>query len=313
MHKTDVVAIGELLVDFTPCGIGEMGNPAFEMNPGGAPANCLAALNKLGAKTEFIGKVGTDSFGNFLETMLAKEGIGTSGLSRTSKTNTTLAFVHLAGNGERSFTFLRDPGADTQLMKEDIDYSLIDKSRILHFGSLSLTNNPSRETVLNAILYAKSKGILVSYDPNYRPLLWKDENTALYWMHEGLKYADIVKMSEEELILITESNDILEGAKVLRKVGAGEIFITLGSRGAFYYMDDQDYGYVPAYKCHAIDTTGCGDAFMGAILYQILYHKDVSARDMVRYGNVVGALCALKKGGMPAMPLKGEVDSILCN
>lgn len=313
MHNTDVVAIGELLIDFTPYGVGEMGNPAFEMNPGGAPANCLAALNKLGAKTEFIGKVGNDSFGDFLKTELLKEGIGVSGLSRTSVTNTTLAFVHLTQSGERSFTFLRDPGADTQLMREDIDYSLIDNSRILHFGSLSLTSDPSRETVLNTVLYAKSKGISISYDPNYRPLLWKDEKTALYWMNEGLKYADIVKMSEEELTLITGADDIIEGAKVLKKIGVKEIFITLGSNGAFFYINDQSYGYVPAYQVHAIDTTGCGDAFMGAILYQILYNNDVSAREMVRYGNAVGAICALKKGGMPAMPSKEEVDSILCN
>ena len=311
MTDIDVVALGELLIDFTPEGKGETGNPLFEMNPGGAPVNCLAALAKLGAKTAFIGAVGTDHFGNFLQDTLVKEGIGTEGLLRTGKAYTTLAFVHLNGDGERNFSFLRNPGADTQLEKYAVDVSLIDRARIFHFGSLSLTDDPAREATLYAVRYAKERGKTISYDPNYRPLLWPDEKTALYWMKIGLKYTDIVKMSEEEMILLTGCQNLKAGANAICQMGPKLVLVTRGGNGAFYYANESDNGCVPGYSVRVVDTTGCGDAFTGAMLYQLLHAKNKPLTQMVQYANAVGALCATKKGGLPAMPGKASVETLI--
>lgn len=311
MTDIDVVALGELLIDFTPGGKGETGNPLFEMNPGGAPVNCLAVLAKLGARTAFIGTVGTDHFGDFLRDTLVREDIGTEGLLRTGKAHTTLAFVHLNDDGERNFSFLRKPGADTQLEKDAVDISLINRARILHFGSLSLTDDPARETTLFAVRYAKERGKTISYDPNYRPLLWPDEDAALYWMKKGLEYADIVKMSEEEMILLTGFHDLKAGAEAIREMGPKLVLITLGGSGAYYYAGESNNGYVPGYSVSAVDTTGCGDAFTGAMLYQLLYTENKPLSRMVQYANAVGALCATKKGGLPAMPGKPSVEAMI--
>ncbi|MDD5017402.1 MAG: carbohydrate kinase [Eubacteriales bacterium] len=293
----DVVAIGELLIDFTPNGKGEMGNPAYEMNPGGAPANCLAALATLGADAAFIGKVGDDFFGKFLSQALNNREINTEGLSISKETNTTLAFVHLEDNGERHFSFLR--GADVLLKKEDIETDLLDSTKIFHYGSVSLTNTPSRETVLDMAQYAKKIGKTVSYDPNYRELLWINESEAIKWMKKGLEYADLVKMSEEELKLITTYNTVEEGAK--------SILITLGERGTFFMSKEQS-GYVDSYKVKSVDTTGCGDAFMGAFLFMYNRRKDAPLSEKIRFANAAGALCATKKGGIPAMPSLTEIN-----
>jgi fructokinase len=311
MADIDVIAIGELLIDFTPCEKGEIAYPVFEMNPGGAPVNCLAALNKLGAKTDFIGKVGCDSFGSFLKNVLLKEGIGINGLTCIEKTHTTIAFVFLNENGEREFSFLRDPGADTQLQKSDIELSLINRSRVVHFGSLSFTDNPAREATLYALNHARQLGKIISYDPNYRPLLWRDKDTALYWIKKGLEYADIVKMSEEEMELITGICDLKTGAQAIWNFGAKKVFITQGNKGAFYYASGTENGFVPAFSVCASDTTGCGDAFMGAILYQLLYEQNKPVYQMVEYANAVGALCATKRGGLPAMPEKGNIQRMI--
>ncbi len=309
----DVVALGELLIDFSPSGTGGNGNPLFEMNPGGAPVNCLAAINRLGARTEFIGKVGEDNFGGFLNQVLVNAGIGNTGLSFTGDTHTTMAFVHLESNGERSFSFLRDPGADTQLTKKDIDLSLIDRSKMVHFGSLSFTDNPVRDTLQYVLKYAKKKGKMISYDPNYRPLLWENEKTALYWMKEGLKYADIVKMSEEEAELLTGYSDIEKAAKTVWESGCKKVFVTMGEQGAYYFAGQDNHGFVPAFSVEAVDTTGCGDAFMGAVLYQTLYQTTRKMSETVQFANAVGALCATKKGGIPAMPTEEEALKLIRN
>ncbi|MEI6101683.1 MAG: carbohydrate kinase, partial [Eubacteriales bacterium] len=285
--------------------------PAFEMNPGGGPPNCLAAVNALGAKTAFIGKVGRDRFGEFLIHALTSAGINTTGVVQTAETHTTLAFVHLDENGERSFSFLRNPGADLLLTKEDIDLSIIDAATIFHFSSLSLTNNPAREAALYAVEYAKKKNKLVSYDPNYRPLLWENEDEALYWMKTGLAYADIAKLSEEELALLTGQDDIPKGAKGLRDSGIQKVFVTMGSRGAYYYVCDDEQGFVNPFSVQAVDTTGCGDAFMGAILYQTACGIHTPLPEQVRFANATAALCATKKGGVPAMPTAQSVESLL--
>jgi fructokinase len=306
----DVTAIGELLIDFTPAGKGSMGNPCFEMNPGGAPANCLAALNKLGGKTAFIGKVGQDLFGDFLYSVLEKEGIETRGISETDETNTTLAFVSLYENGEREFAFVRKPGADVLLRNEDIVASIIESSKIIHFGSLSMTHEPARSTVISAVENAKKMGKSISYDPNYRPLLWDSEANAIQWMKKGLQYADIVKMSDEEMTLITGVKDIRQGAEALFKSGKKYVFITMGGEGAYYQCENGN-GFVPPFKVDPVDTTGCGDAFTGALLYELCYEKDKNPYEMVLFANAVGALCATKKGGIPSMPAMGEVIKLM--
>lgn len=307
----DVVAIGELLIDFTPSGTGEMGNPCFEMNPGGGPPNCLAAVNALGSKTAFIGKVGRDGFGDFLISSLSGAGIGTDGILQTDETHTTLAFVHLAPNGERSFSFLRNPGADLLIAKEEVKLSLIDQAKVLHFSGLALTSNPSRDAALFAVEYAKSKGKLISYDPNYRPLLWKNREEAVDWMKKGLALADIAKLSEEELELITGRDDIPKGARMIWDQGIQNVFITLGSKGAYYIVSERDQGYVPPFSVRAVDTTGCGDAFLGAVLYQRAKGTELPMAEQVRFANATAALCATKKGGVPAMPSLKSVEAML--
>ncbi len=300
----DVVALGEVLIDFTPNGKGTMGNPAFEMNPGGAPANCLAAVNAFGGKTAFIGKVGKDNFGDFLKKKLSGAGIDIKGVMTSNDVHTTLAFVHLDETGDRSFDFFRDPGADIMLTEDEINFELIDNCKIFHFGSLSLTHEPVRAATFAAVNYAKQKGKIISYDPNYRPLLWKDREHAKKYMGMGLELADIVKMSEEEMELLTghEVHDYENGAKAILASGKQAVFITLGKAGAFY-ATKESCGKVDTFlEVKTVDTTGCGDSFTGALLYAMNNLPKLSMEEMVRLGCATGSLCSSKMGGFPAMP-----------
>lgn len=307
----DVVAIGETLIDFSPCGKGQMGNPLFEMNPGGAPANCLATNTKLGGKTAFIGMVGTDLFGNFLEGVLKNTNIETRGLKKTDKASTTLAFVTIDENGDRDFAFVRNPGADHMITDADIDYSLIDECKILHYGSITLSAEPGRSTQMAVMKYAKEHGKILSYDPNYRELIWHDEPRAIARMSEALEYADIVKMSEVEVDLITGcGEDYEKGAKAILDSGKKMVFITMGDKGA-YYLTPTESGFQPSFKVKAIDTTGCGDAFMGAIHYFLTHKPETPLAEMVRYASAVGALCATAMGGIPALPTPEQVEAFL--
>lgn len=309
--RFDVVAMGELLIDFTPVTQSGCENPTYEMNPGGAPANCLAALNALGAKTAFIGCVGKDKFGQFLLRHLQEIGIDTSGVRETDRTHTTLAFVHLEKGGERSFTFLRDPGADTLIEENAVDYSLIDRSEIFHFGSLSFTDQPARDAVLSAVEYARRHHKRISFDPNYRPLLWTSEKEAVKWIKKGIELADIVKMSEEELELITNCSEIERAVRIFEPLNKQMVLITAGEKGAYYFVNTKEQGFVPGFHVHAVDTTGCGDAFTGAILYQMIHAEHEKPSEMVRFANAVGALCATKKGGIPAMPKWPEIRQMI--
>jgi fructokinase len=309
----DVVTLGELLIDFSPSGKGEMGNPAFEMNPGGAPGNCLAAVARLGGATAFIGMVGNDLFGNFILSVLKDTGIETKGIHQTAKAPTTLAFVSIDDKGERDFSFVRKPGADIMLDKRDISFDLIDNARIFHFGSLSLTDQPARNSTYTAANHARKKGKLISYDPNYREPLWKNRESALRYMKEGLEYADIVKMSEVELELLTGFTevDVYLGMNAILNKGKKAVYVTAGAKGA-YFATHADHGFVEGFRVKAVDTTGCGDAFTGAILYQICCcSPGIGQKDMVRYANAAGALCATKYGGIPAMPDRAEVEALL--
>lgn len=224
----DITALGELLIDFTPAGVSPAGNKLFEMNPGGAPANMLAAASRLGASTAFLGMVGKDQFGQFLEKTLKDNRIDTQGLKFTQSINTTLAFVHLDEQGDRSFSFYRIPGADMMLSEEDLEVEVLKLSGIFHFGSISMTGEPSRSATLKALEISKNSGAIISYDPNLRPLLWKSLAEAKERILNGLNFADILKISGEELEFITGEKDIVRRTKELNKYGVKLIIVTLG-------------------------------------------------------------------------------------
>lgn len=316
----DVTALGELLIDFTPAGVSEQGNICFERNPGGAPANVLACISKLGGKTAFIGKVGDDIFGHYLADVLKKYNIETRGLKLDTKEKTTLAFVHLDHTGDRSFSFYRDPGADTMLKPVDIDLNLIKSSRVFHFGSLSLTNEPSKSATLKAVEYAKDNGCIISYDPNLRPALWKSLQQATEEITSVLKHADILKISEEEMEFITGETDLEEGShKIYSKYGIEVILVTRGSKGCFFRFKEFT-GSKPTFtELKTIDTTGAGDAFLGGFLYSLQSKGISELRELsyslleqtVVFSNAVASLCTTRKGAIPAMPGLEEVHRLL--
>jgi fructokinase len=313
----DVVALGELLIDFTPAGQAPSGGALFEQNPGGAPANVLVALAKLGGHGAFIGKVGSDQFGTFLKNVLESHGVSAQGLRFTPDASTTLAFVHLDARGNRSFSFCRKPGADILLEASDVDRTLIDQCRVFHFGSLSLTDEPARTATLHAVRHAKATGKIISFDPNWRPPLWKDDATAKAGMTAGLADADILKVSESELEILTGEKDIGRAVKHLFERGIKIVLATLGPDGCYFQCRD-GHGHVPCFPVTVVDTTGAGDAFLGGFLYQFLLTQEkpeelvvTELTEMVRFSNAVGSLCTTRKGAISAMPSLEEVTFLL--
>ncbi|PWW32264.1 fructokinase [Cytobacillus oceanisediminis] len=314
----DVTALGEVLIDFTPSGHSEKGHVLFETNPGGAPANVLAALSRLNKKTAFIGKVGRDQFGHLLKCVLEDQKIDTSNLLFSETVNTTLAFVHLDEKGDRSFSFYRNPGADIMLEKDEIDEETIQQSRIFHFGSLSLTNEPAAAATFTALEYAKKHKVTVSYDPNLRIPLWRSHDEAKRQILKGFEYADIVKISEEELEFLTGYRDVAKGTEVLQEqYGTAVIFVTLGPEGCFYRSKHVS-GQKEGYKVNVVDTTGAGDAFVGGVLYQFLeinkpldHLTAADFEEMVTFANAIGALTTEGKGGIPSIPTIDQVERFL--
>lgn len=312
----DVAAVGEVLIDFTPAGNDACGDRLFVRKPGGAPANVLAAVSKLGGRTAFIGKIGNDMFGSFLKETLDHMGIDTSGLAVDKTIHTTLAFVQLDDKGDRSFSFYRNPGADVRLEAGEIPQDIISQSHMLHFGSVSLTDEPSRSATLHAVNIAKKAGCIISYDPNYRPPLWGDIQEAKTQMMAGLSMADIVKVSEEEMVLLTGKTDLEEGSFELGKHGAALVLISLGAQGAFFRRGDFT-SHVPTYDVKTVDTNGAGDAFLGAVNFCIkeCSLNDLSAlskhdlEEIVSFANAAGALTTSKNGAIPAMPTVGEIEN----
>lgn len=309
MKQYDVVALGELLIDFTPAGKSENGNPIFERNPGGAPANVLAALSNFGKKTGFLGKVGTDMFGDYLKGVLQDRGIDTTGLLQTEKYNTTLAFVQLDERGDRTFSFYRNPGADLMLYPYEVNKEMIANCKVFHFGSVSMTGNPAREATLAAASYAKEQGKIISYDPNLRELLWENEVEARKYMLEGLPYADILKISEEELSFLIGEISLEAGAKLLQEqFQISLVVVTRGAKGCYYRMGMLD-GYAAAYEVNTVDTTGAGDAFTAGLLNKLIdKNLNITAlnqqelAECIAFATVVGSLATTKKGAIPAMP-----------
>jgi fructokinase len=305
----DVTALGELLIDFTPNGKNDQGMALFARNPGGAPANVLAMINRLGGKTAFIGKVGQDNFGRFLAQTLEDAGINITGLVTDPEIPTTLAFVQLNERGDRSFSFYRKPGADLMLKGEEVNKEIIAQGTIFHFGSVSLTGEPCRGAVHDAARYAKDQGKIISYDPNYRPLLWKNAEEAKREMAALLPLADILKVSEEGMALLTGETVLEKGAAALGRKGPAIVLVSLGAKGAFYLCKDGS-GALPAYDVPTIDTTGAGDAFFGAALFRLRDKTDKELReiskdelaDIIDFANAAGSLATVKRGAIPAMP-----------
>ena len=310
----DVVALGELLIDFATQTTDTDGYPTMAAHPGGAPANFLAALTKFGAKTALIGKVGSDTFGKLLLSTLQKAGIETKGMVVTDDVFTTLAFVTFDSHGDREFAFSRKPGADTCLSFEEIDLSLIDEAKVFHFGTLSLTDEPSRSATYKAVAYAKDKGTLITYDPNLRKPLWADLSEAKRQLIWGLGQADVVKISGEEVEFLFGLG-VEEGAKyILENFGVKLVFVTCGADGCFFKNAVAE-GRVPSLSgIHVIDTTGAGDIFGGSAVWKLLQTgktpTELSADELtniVRFACTVAGLSTTKPGGISSVPSLRDV------
>lgn len=312
----DVVALGELLIDMTPNEGSQEDRPRFEANPGGAPANVLVALSRLGKQTSFIGKVGDDPMGDFLRETLDRENVHTLGLVRSKKESTTLALVQLDHAGERTFHFY--PGADRRLSWEEVNAAQVQRTSLFHFGSVSMTHEPSRTATLCAAETAKNEGITVSFDPNLRPPLWDDLDEAKHTMLKGLALADIVKLSEEELTFLSGTSEWERGTHVLAETyDPSVILVMLGEKGCYFRAGSQT-GLVDGYSVASVDATGAGDAFLGGFLYQWLEQTRIgtpvnpeSLSPMIGFANAVGALATTRKGAIPAMPTWHEVRQIV--
>lgn len=305
----DVVALGELLIDFTCVSTDADGYPTMAAHPGGAPANFLAALAKFGAKTALIGKVGTDAFGNMLTATLEKADIDTSGLIAAEDVFTTLAFVTLDAQGDRAFSFSRKPGADTCLKENELNLELIDAARVFHFGTLSLTDDPARTATRKAVAYAKAHGKLVTYDPNLRKPLWKNLDSAREQLLWGLGQADVVKISGEEVDFLFGLDPEAGAQHILAHYGVKLVFVTCGANGC-YFANRIATGFVPSLSgIQVVDTTGAGDIFGGSALWKLLQQPDVpenldeaALRDIVRFGCTAAGLSVTKSGGISSVP-----------
>ncbi len=313
----DVTALGELLIDFTENGVSGQGNPLFEANPGGAPCNVLAMLNNLGKKTNFIGKVGEDQFGRTLKATLDELKIGTENLLLDKVVHTTLAFVHTFEDGDRDFSFYRKPGADMMLETSEVQEEQIAKSRIFHFGTLSLTDEPARGATKYAIELAAKHNVMVTFDPNLRPPLWDSMEDAKEQIWFGLSKCSAVKMSEEELTFITGETDLDQGVKAVReRYDIPLICITMGKEGSRAYYKDLIVAQAGFVQEHTIETTGAGDTFCASMLNYILDHglealTEENLKEMLTFANAAASIITTRKGALRVMPKKEEILELL--
>ncbi|MBQ8783306.1 MAG: carbohydrate kinase [Clostridia bacterium] len=310
-----IVTMGELLIDLTQTG--ECGGiPQYAANPGGAPANVAVAASLMGSETAFIGKVGNDSFGNMLVKTLKDKNVDISGIVKSDEFKTTLAVVSLDSRGERSFSFYRKNCADVNLTPDEIDIGLINSADILHFGSVSLTDEPSFSATQSVVKSAKAGGAIITYDPNYRPLLWNGETEAVAKMRCLLKFVDIIKVSEEELTLLTGEDDLSKGAEALLNEGVKIVLVTRGEKGAFY-KTRSCYGEVGANEVSVADTNGAGDTFFGAFLSCLdsleNFEKNLNGclLNAVKFACVAAEISVTRSGAIPAMPTKKEVEKAI--
>ena len=305
----DVVALGELLIDFTTIRADSDGYPTMAAHPGGAPANFLAAIAKFGGKAAMLGKVGTDTFGKLLTSTLREVGIETNGIVASDDFFTTLAFVTLDANGDREFAFARKPGADTQLSFDELELSLLDETRVFHFGTLSLTGEPSRTTTYRAVEYAREHGKLITFDPNLRKPLWRELDEAKQQMLWGLAHADVVKISDEEVEFLFGLG-VQEGAQyILEHFPVKLVFVTCGPDGC-WFQNKNASGHVDSLRnIKVVDTTGAGDIFGGSAVWKLLQTgkapealDEAALREIVSFACTAAGLSTTKPGGISSVP-----------
>lgn len=315
---TDLLSLGELLIDFTPVGVSEHGNPVFERNPGGGPANVACAAARLGAKAAFAGQVGADAFGRALADTLRREGVDTSRLRLSEEYQTTLAFVHLDEAGDRSFSFYRRQGADTMLRPEPADFAAVEASRVFFYSSVLMTGGPSRQASFDLAAHAQKRGVVTVFDPNLRLNLWKSGDEARECILRAMPYAEIVKVSEEELAFLTGETDLRAGAAALRaRFGMKALLCTLGAQGSLALVGDKELRQ-EALPVRAVDTTAAGDSFTGGFITRLLEEgADIAAlsrdtlAEILRFANAVGGLTTTRRGAICALPTRDEVEARL--
>jgi fructokinase len=315
----DIVCLGEVLIDMFPAEIGVKLTDvsAFRPKPGGAPANVAVAAARLGAQSAFIGKVGDDLFGHYLENVLKTEGVNTVGMRYDEEARTTMAIIAKPDENTSEFVFYRNPGADTRLKPEEIDLKLLQKTKCLHFGSLSLTHEPSRSATIEAVNLAHASGALISFDVNYRPSLWKNPHEAYERAMTIVPNVDLLKVNETELVMLGGSDDLEKATNSLLQHGPDLIVVTLGPEGSFFQTADGSK-FVKGFKVKTVDATGCGDAFIAGLLCQIVggdnWRDNLSPEKLptaLRYANAVGALTSQYLGVIPALPTAERVNTFL--
>lgn len=317
MKNYDVTALGELLIDFTENGTSGQGNPMFEANPGGAPCNVLAMLTRLGHKTAFIGKVGNDFFGKQLKDTLEEVGINSDYLKMDDQIHTTLALVHTYPDGDRDFSFYRNPGADMMLTKEEVPEALIQDSKIFHYGTLSMTHEGVRAATMKGIKIAEEAGVILSFDPNLRPPLWNSLDDAKEQILYGLDHCQILKISDNEIQWLTGEEDFTAGVNWIRsRYDIKMILVSMGKAGSRAYYGDRMVEVAPFLQENTIETTGAGDTFGGCILHYVAKHgleglTEENLTEMLTFANGAASLITTKKGALRVMPAKEEVEALI--
>lgn len=313
----DVVALGELLIDFTENGVSSQGSPLFEANPGGAPCNVLAMLSGLGHTTAFIGKVGNDFFGKQLEKAITEVGIDAKGLLKDNDVHTTLALVHTYPDGDRDFSFYRNPGADMMLTEEEVPVDIVKSARIFHFGTLSMTHERVRLATKKAIAIAQDAGAIISFDPNIREPLWNSLDDAREQVLYGLQQCDILKISDNEIQWLTGEDDFTEGVRWINmRYHIPLILVSMGKEGSRAYYQDKMVEAAPFIQKNTIETTGAGDTFCACVLHYVLEHglqklTDKDLKDMLTYANAAASIVTTRKGALRVMPQPKEIEELI--
>lgn len=317
MKKYDVTALGELLIDFTENGESGQGNPLFEANPGGAPCNVLAMLTKLGHKTAFIGKVGDDFFGKQLKEAIEEVGIDSTGLCMDKEIHTTLAMVHTYPDGDRDFSFYRNPGADMMLKESEVKEELIKESKLFHFGTLSMTHQEVRKATKKAIQIAEEAGNIISFDPNLREPLWNSLDEAKEQILYGLSHCHILKISDNEIQWLTGQEDYTDGVKwILERYQIPLILVSMGKEGSRAYYGGKMVEVKPFIQKNTIETTGAGDTFCGCVLHYICEHgldnlTEENLFEMLQFANAAASIITTRKGALRVMPEEKEIVGLL--
>ena len=317
MKKYDVIALGELLIDFTENSKSNQGNPMFEANPGGAPCNVLAMLTKLGHKTGFIGKVGNDYFGELLQSAIEEIGIDSSNLYKDESVHTTLAMVHTYEDGDRDFSFYREPGADMMLNEDEIDEESIKNSKIFHFGTLSMTHEGVRKATKKAVEIAERNNVLISFDPNLRPPLWNDLEDARREVMFGIEHCDILKISDNEIQWLTGEEDYSKGVAWIReRYNVPLILVSMGKEGSRAYYKDIIVQVAPFIQKNTIETTGAGATFCACVLHYVLENGlmdlgEESLREMLTFSNAAASIITTRRGALRVMPEEREITDLI--